>query len=215
VLRAGVEQLTKGSAIFSRRGNLYHIAFLPINFHREASFWVAGFWSAIHLIALQLTPDPISPWLLYAALYGKNGFPKDLNYIRALDPASAEILEPWFSFRTTDVIGPGFTGPIQQLLITYLQIHEASHQSILFDIYLIYQLISLVLSGDPGQVKNIIPSQRFSSRPFFLGRLIPGKGWNWKPSNQDSILILGKWHCLRSLRLPFTIIQATILWHIV
>jgi hypothetical protein len=76
-----------------------------------------------------LTPDPISPWLLYAAVYGQDGLPRDLNYIRALDPVAAEILEPWFRFHPTNVIDDGFLGPIQQLLITYLEIHEVSYHS--------------------------------------------------------------------------------------
>ena len=129
VLRAGVQKLVDDSPIFTRRGDFYHLAFLPVNFGRHTLSWIAGFWSAIHLIALGISPDPISPWLLYAAVYGKNDFPKDLHYIRALDPAAADILEPWFAFSPTDVIGDSLLGSIPQLLVTYLELHEVGHQS--------------------------------------------------------------------------------------
>jgi hypothetical protein len=127
VLRAGVHRLVEKSPIFNLRGDFYHASFLPvISLHRENSFWVAGFWSAIHLVTLLLAPDPISPWLLYAAAYGKEGFPTDLNYIRALDPTSAQILDPWFAFGAADTLSDDVLGPIQQLLMTYLDVHEVS-----------------------------------------------------------------------------------------
>jgi len=123
VLRAGVRKLVE-SAVFNLRGDFYHLDFHPVNFGRDTAAWIAGFWSAVHLITLKLTPDPISPWLLYAAVYGKGGLPNDLNYIRALDPTAAKILEPWFSSQPTDIISDDLLDPIRQLLITYLEIHE-------------------------------------------------------------------------------------------
>jgi len=102
--------------------------FLPVaSSVRENTFWVAGFWSAFHLVALKLAPDPISPWLLYAAVYGEAGFPTELEYIHAIDPASATILEPWYSFQATDTLSDGMTGAVQQLLMIYLDIHEVGY----------------------------------------------------------------------------------------
>jgi hypothetical protein len=98
---------------------------------REDKFWVAGFWSAVHLVTLLLTPDPISPWLLYAAVYGESGLPTDLESIRALDPHSATTLEPWFALRATDIIGDGVGGPVQQLLMLHLDIHEVSSRHLM------------------------------------------------------------------------------------
>jgi hypothetical protein len=110
------------------RGDYYHPSFLPVpSSSRATHFWVAGFWSAIHLVTLLLIPDPISPWLFYSAVYGKEGIPKDLEYIRALDPASATILDPWFTFTATDCLDNNPTGPIQQLLIAYLDIYEVCY----------------------------------------------------------------------------------------
>jgi hypothetical protein len=124
VLRAGVFSLTQ-LPIFGLRGEFYHPHFIPmVSILRKQQFWMAGFWSAMHLILLGLAPDPISPWLLYAAVYGKDGLPIDLDYIRALDPTSASILQPWFLFSAADTLDGGIIGLVQQLLITYLDIHE-------------------------------------------------------------------------------------------
>jgi hypothetical protein len=124
-LRAGVAVLTDTFPIFGLRGDYYHPLFVPmVSARRDQYFWIAGFWCALHLIKLRLAPDPITPWLLYAAVYGKEGLPVDVEYIHALDPASATILRPWFSFSATDILDDSLTGPIQQILITYLDIHE-------------------------------------------------------------------------------------------
>jgi hypothetical protein len=124
-LRAGIHKTIKSNAIFGLRGDFYHPKFFPVaSAHRENAFWVAGFWSAIHLIKLSLMPDPISPWLLYAAACGKDGFPTELEYIRALDPRSAAVLEPWYTFHASDILHGDMTGSIQQLLIVYLDLHD-------------------------------------------------------------------------------------------
>ena len=126
VLRAGVKRITQ-SHIFGLRGNFYHPSFMPVtSTSREKLFWIAGFWSAFHLISLKLAPDPITPWILYAAVYGQDDFAVDLNYIHALDPVSARILEPWFAFRADDVLPDGVGGDLAQLLMVYLGVHEAS-----------------------------------------------------------------------------------------
>lgn len=128
VLRAGVRLLVE-MPYFKLGGSFYQLSILPIavtSLPRQTMFWVAGFWSAIHLIMLSFTPDPISPWLLYAAVYGKRGFPKRLEQIRELDPISADLLEPWFAFGATDTLGP-LLDPVPQLLVNYLGIEEVSH----------------------------------------------------------------------------------------
>jgi len=125
VLRAGVHKIIERFPIFGLRGDFYHPIFFPVmSSCRTNAFWIAGVWSAIHMMMLHLAPDPISPWLLYAAACGRDGFPTDIGYIRALDPFSATVLEPWFSFNATDTLGDDMTGPIQQLLIAYLELPE-------------------------------------------------------------------------------------------
>src|ERR1700751_646484 len=82
VIRAGVKQVTQ-YPIFGLRGDFYHPHFLSVtSTYRQNLFWVAGFWSAFHLVTLKLMPDPITPWLFYAAIYGKDDFPTDIDYIR-------------------------------------------------------------------------------------------------------------------------------------
>jgi hypothetical protein len=124
VLREGVKRLTE-SPIFGLRGDFYHLDFQRVtSSERQNLHWVAGFWSAFHLIALKLTPDPITPWLFYAVVYGESGFPTDIDYIRALDPTSAAILEPWFAFHEGHILPDGVDGEVQQILMVYLEIHE-------------------------------------------------------------------------------------------
>jgi hypothetical protein len=127
VLRAGIRKLVGGYNIFGRLGDgdFYHPEFYTVHSnHRQLLFWVAGFWSGIHLVLLNQTPDPISPWLLLAAIYGKPGLPLDLDHIRTLDPSSATLLEPWFGFSERDTIGHDVQAAIPQLLMMYLDIRE-------------------------------------------------------------------------------------------
>jgi hypothetical protein len=124
VLREGVTILTE-SPIFGLRGNFYHLNYQDATTsERKNEHWGAGFWSAIHLISLKLTPDPITPWLFYAAVYGESEFPTEQDYIRGMDPYSATILEPWYAFHAGDVLPNGVNGPVQQLLMTYLGVYE-------------------------------------------------------------------------------------------
>jgi hypothetical protein len=113
--------------IFGLRGDFYHLDFQRVtSSERQDMHWVVGFWSAFHWISLKLTPDPITPWLLFAVVYGEAGLPTDINYIRSLDPISAAILEPWFGFHAQDILPDGLDGSLQQILMTYLEIHEVS-----------------------------------------------------------------------------------------
>jgi hypothetical protein len=81
------------------------------------------------MIHLRLAPDPITPWWVYAAVKGEDSLPKDLAYIRALDPASAAILEPWFTFASSDILGSDVQSPVRQLLIVYLDLNDVSSLS--------------------------------------------------------------------------------------
>jgi hypothetical protein len=76
------------------------------------------------MIHLGLAPDPITPWLLYAAVCGR--LPEKLTYIRALDPSSAAILEPWYNFSASDILGNEPQCQIRQLLVIYLDINDVS-----------------------------------------------------------------------------------------
>ena len=127
VLRAGIRALV-GSPLFVLQGDFYCLALLSIpSSPRREDFWTAGFWCALHMVSLCLTPDPVSPWLFFAVIYGRNGLPSDLDYIRALDPTSANKLEPWFKFRPTDTLhSTDHMNPVRQLLVSYLDIHDVS-----------------------------------------------------------------------------------------
>jgi len=78
------------------------------------------------MVHLGLAPDPITPWWIYVAVNGEGGLPDDLGYIRALDPTSAAVLEPWFSFSPSDILGNDVRCPIRQLLIIYLDLNDVS-----------------------------------------------------------------------------------------
>jgi hypothetical protein len=77
------------------------------------------------MIHLGLAPDPVSPWWIYAAIFGQHGLPNDLESIAVLDPASAVTLEPWFNFSASDVLG-STSSPVGQLLVTYLEFGSVS-----------------------------------------------------------------------------------------
>jgi hypothetical protein len=128
VLRAGVRALVQDTPRFGHQGDFFQPIFYSIlPTPREKEFWVTGTWCALHLLHLGLMPDPITPWLIYAAVGGKDRFRFDLDYIRALDPTSAKILKPWFEFDETGVLGENDPlNPIRQLLITYLNISDVS-----------------------------------------------------------------------------------------
>jgi hypothetical protein len=70
VLRAGLQALI-ASPLFGLQGDFYHPALLPFpSSPRQGGFWTAGFWCAYYMVTLCLTPDPISPWLFFAVIYG-------------------------------------------------------------------------------------------------------------------------------------------------
>jgi hypothetical protein len=124
VFRKGV-QIILEMPIWGRRGDHFHPVLFPLNSSpRKKHFWVAGTWSALHMLHLGLAPDPITPWWFYAAVYGENGLPENLAYIRALDPTSATVLEPWFTFTHSDILGNDAGSPIRQLLIVYLELND-------------------------------------------------------------------------------------------
>jgi hypothetical protein len=127
VFRAGVHAIVENSPQWGRRGSYYHPILFPLSSSpRKRDFWVAGTWCALHMIHLRLVPDPITPWWLYAAIYGQDGLPSDLASIRALDPTSSALLEPWFDFTSSQVVGSDPTSPIRQLLTVYLGINDVS-----------------------------------------------------------------------------------------
>jgi hypothetical protein len=133
VFRRGVRLLVENSPQWGRRGDFYHPVLSPlITPARLRDFWVAGVWCAIHIIHLGLAPDPVSPWWLFAIVYGQDGLPSDLTGIQALDPNSANILEPWFKFTESDTLDTRNKGLIRQLLVTYLDLSDVrfvSHAS--------------------------------------------------------------------------------------
>jgi hypothetical protein len=128
VFRAGVRILVENSPQWGCRGNYYHPILFPLSTSpRQRDFWVAGTWCALHWIHLGLAPDPISPWWLCAIIHGRDGLPNDLATIRVLDPPSATILEPWFQFTASNILGTDIQNPVRQLLITYLELNDVCY----------------------------------------------------------------------------------------
>jgi hypothetical protein len=150
IFRAGIQALVQNSSLFGLQGDFYHLTLLQISASpRQSTLWAAGFWCALHMIALGLIPDPITPWLFYAVVFGKEGLPKDLDYIRTLDPASAQLLEPWFQFHPDDVLSPAdFSNPVCQLLVQYLNIHDVGW-SLDYEIHSMLMFLQLSLFTAP------------------------------------------------------------------
>jgi hypothetical protein len=143
VLRTGIQLLVENSPHWGCRGASYHPLFsafiTPIQL-RE--FWVAGVWCGIHIIHLGLAPDPITPWWLLAVVYGQEGLPTNLSAIEALDPVSAKTLAPWFQFGESDILASENGRLVQQLLITYLEMHDVCFSSLLPEFFLITYVFS-------------------------------------------------------------------------
>jgi hypothetical protein len=76
------------------------------------------------MLVLGLTPDPLTPWWIYAVVGGKEGLPLERDYIHAIDPASAQTLAPWFKFHASDILDDKFNNPVRQLLIYYLNLDD-------------------------------------------------------------------------------------------
>ncbi|KAI0668383.1 hypothetical protein C8Q78DRAFT_1046861 [Trametes maxima] len=99
VLRAAIELTTSNAALWVDQG-----AFKTLNFHsskdgglpgREAAFRVCGFLCYLHLAVLGVGPEPVSPFLLHAAISGRAALQVDKGFINALDPVSFARLRPW------------------------------------------------------------------------------------------------------------------------
>jgi hypothetical protein len=81
----------------------------------------------MHILILGLMPDPITPWLFFACAYGERGLPVTFEQTQMLDPALANVLEPWFRFRCQDGLPPqDYGSPVRQLLINHLDIQDVS-----------------------------------------------------------------------------------------
>lgn len=62
---------------------------------REAVLMAFGFLCFMHVVNLGLGPEPVSPFLLLAALSGRSGMVVDKAFIRDLDVPAYLALEPW------------------------------------------------------------------------------------------------------------------------
>ncbi|KAH9857659.1 hypothetical protein C2E23DRAFT_881239 [Lenzites betulinus] len=90
VLRAALQLATDEGALWTACG-----AYKTINFHsskdgglaeRETALKACGFLSFLHLLLLEVGPEPVSPFLLHAALDGRASLKVDKAFIDALDP---------------------------------------------------------------------------------------------------------------------------------
>jgi hypothetical protein len=107
---------------------------------RIVQFWRDGAVAAIHMLRLGQGPDPLSPWWILAAIIGDdNAVNLTLDYIYALDPASAKLLTPWFRFSPSDILPlEGYwEHPVAQLFVVYLNERNVSVEDITIAFHLL------------------------------------------------------------------------------
>ncbi|KAJ7094473.1 hypothetical protein B0H15DRAFT_124476 [Mycena belliarum] len=97
----------------------------------EADLWAVGRWAALSVAHTGVAPEPISIFLLLAALHGLNPDGPFYNmtypFIYAHDPESAILLHPWLSIRPETVFHGSLAQlPVAQLLVTRLGFHDLS-----------------------------------------------------------------------------------------
>lgn len=97
---------------------------------RTTAFYVDGTLAALHMGFLGVGPEPMSPWIVYAATQQDwNGMDLSLDFIRALDSSKATLLEPWFDFPQDVVLSfpQDFHHPVVQLAGHYLSLSVCFH----------------------------------------------------------------------------------------
>lgn len=99
VMRAVVEAIGRNNTVWrvGTRYNKIHFNGLP-SLDRQRTLWAHGILAAIHIQTLLLGPDPISPWILYAAMCDGPSAWDDLDFslIERLDPDAAKTLSHWW-----------------------------------------------------------------------------------------------------------------------
>jgi hypothetical protein len=108
--------------------SIIHFNGLP-SISRQRSLWTHGFLSAIHIHTLLLGPDPLSPWVIYAAMCsGVSAWDDlDLALISRLDPEAGKTLAPWFSIDSqTTFSSTDFESSVACLLVQYCDLQVRS-----------------------------------------------------------------------------------------
>lgn len=130
-MRAVITEIVAGDRYWARTGSDYAVLHFtqlqPIA--RLRKLWADGTLAAIHIQTILAGPDPISPWLLYAAMCSSNSAWDDLDYgfIESLDPDAAKTLQPWFSVNAGTTFSPSdFTSPISLLLNHYCNLQVSA-----------------------------------------------------------------------------------------
>ncbi|KAJ2985620.1 hypothetical protein NUW54_g10088 [Trametes sanguinea] len=104
ILRAAVQKMTDEGALWTDAG-----AYKSLNFHgskdgglakREAILKACGFLCHMHLAVLGVGPEPVSPFLLLAAIEGRRALTVDRRFIEVLDPGAFKSLKPWSDWVT-------------------------------------------------------------------------------------------------------------------
>lgn len=132
-IRASINTV-KTSKLWGELNGFYRPLLYTVPAHppreRVAQLWAYGALMAIHLVVASLGPDPVSPWILYACIFGTFDH-IDPELIHYLDPTAAEVLRPWFAFTSSDTFAAlDYFHPVRQLLVTYLDISDVSLSSL-------------------------------------------------------------------------------------
>lgn len=95
------------------------MALSPLTDEKRAGWMAHGAICALHLVYYGTGPQPISPFVLLAALLGKEGFRAlTSSTIASLDQGAARDLEPWFKFNPTETLTQDYRSDFGQFLIS-------------------------------------------------------------------------------------------------
>lgn len=131
LMRALVAEIVANDQYWVRMGSDYAVLqFTQLQpLVRLRKLWADGTLAAIHIQTTLAGPDPISPWLLYAAMCSSDLAWDDLDYsfIESLDPDAAKTLQPWFLVNAGTIFAASdFTSPVSLLLNHYCNLQASA-----------------------------------------------------------------------------------------
>ncbi|KAJ2973809.1 hypothetical protein NUW54_g11995 [Trametes sanguinea] len=121
-LRLVLKLVTGDGDLWEMRGQYASILFhashsaIPV---RRARLRACGFLSLLHMVVLHAGPDPISPFLLRAAIEDRSrAMSADASFLRVLDPDTYKALAPWVERDQMSPLRLEPLSPLGQLLMS-------------------------------------------------------------------------------------------------
>lgn len=120
MLRFAVQSMLADSDLWVQRGRYTTIRFhssrmvLP---HRYPRLQACGFVAVLHMVTMRAGPDPISPFLLRAAIETRSrACAADVAFLQLLDPEAYQSVIPWVARSRTAPLVVASSSPIGNLL---------------------------------------------------------------------------------------------------